>query len=66
MLVEDLIHRFQLAKKQPPLHVNELLDFIQKSYIYGEFSIVEYKKHFFELNKLGAEKPMSLFEKIRS
>lgn len=66
MLIEDLIHRFQQVKKQTPLHVNELLDYIQKSYIYGELSIVEYKKYFFELNKLGAEKPMSIFEKIRS
>ncbi|KMY42798.1 YppF family protein [Peribacillus loiseleuriae] len=66
MLVEGLIHHFQLVKKRTPLNVNELLDYIQKSYIYGELSIVEYKKHFFELNKLGAEKPISFFENIRS
>ncbi|WP_028401869.1 YppF family protein [Ectobacillus panaciterrae] len=59
MLVEDLIQRFVLVKKQKPLHVNELLDYIQKSYIYGELSIVEYKKLFFELNKLEAKKPES-------
>ncbi|KMY42763.1 YppF family protein [Peribacillus loiseleuriae] len=63
MLVEDLIHRFELVKKRNPLHANELLDYIQKGYIYGELSIVEYKKLFFELDKLEAEKPMSFFIK---
>ncbi|MCQ6277571.1 hypothetical protein JMM81_22205 [Bacillus sp. V3B] len=57
MLVEGLIHRFKLAKKRNPSHVNELLDYIQKAYIYGELSIVEYKKLFFELDKRNAEKP---------
>ncbi|MFJ5624939.1 YppF family protein [Peribacillus loiseleuriae] len=63
MLVEDLIHRFELAKKRKPLHADELLDYIQKGYIHGELSIVEYKKLFFELDKLEAEKPMSFFIK---
>jgi CRISPR/Cas system-associated endoribonuclease Cas2 len=63
MLLEELVHRFELAKNQKPEHVNELLDYIQKSYLYGELSIVEYKKIFFELDKLGAEKPNSFFVK---
>ncbi|MBZ5753657.1 YppF family protein [Metabacillus rhizolycopersici] len=66
MLVEDLIHRFVLVKKRNPLHANELLDYIQKSYIYGELSIVEYKKLFFELDKQEAKKPSSFFVKIGS
>lgn len=62
MLVEDLIFRFEQVKERSPLHTNELLDYMQMSYIYGELSIVEYKKMFFELNKLGAEKPYFDFE----
>lgn len=57
MLVEDLIFRFEQVKERSPLDTNELLDYMQKSYIDGELSIVEYKKLFFELDKLGAEKP---------
>ena len=66
MLVENLIKHFQLEKKRNPSHVNELLDYIQKSYIYGELSIVEYKKLFFELNKRNAEKPEFYFIKTRA
>ncbi|OAH56645.1 MULTISPECIES: YppF family protein [Bacillaceae] len=65
MLLEDLIHRFELVKKRNPLHANELLDYIQKSYIYGELSIVDYKKLFFELDKRGAKKPSAFFRKTR-
>lgn len=57
MIVQDLINRYKLVKNQNPSHVNELLDYIQKSYIQGELSIVEYKKLFFELDKRKAEKP---------
>ncbi|WP_182480549.1 YppF family protein [Peribacillus asahii] len=63
MLVEDLIHQFKLVKDKNPLDVNELLDYIQKSYIDGELCIVEYKKLFFELNKRGAQKPDSFLYK---
>jgi hypothetical protein len=56
-MLEELKNRFKLVKKRNPLHVNELLDYLQKSYIYGDLSIVEYKKVFFELDKLKAEKP---------
>ena len=57
MLVEELAHDFTNVKNYTPSHVNELLDFLQKRYIYGEISIIEYKKIFFELDKLKAEKP---------
>lgn len=57
MLVENLVDSFELEKHRTPSHVNELLDFVQKSYIYGKLSIVEYKQLFFELNKQHAEKP---------
>ncbi|MBZ5751809.1 MULTISPECIES: YppF family protein [Metabacillus] len=66
MLVEDLIFRFEQVKERSPLHTNELLDYMQKSYIYGELSIIEYKKLFFELDKLGAEKPHFDFEELES
>lgn len=65
MLLEDLIHRFEIVKKRNPLHANELLDYIQKSYIQGELSIVEYKNLFFELDKRGAKKPIAFFEEAR-
>lgn len=50
MLIEDLIHQFILIKKRKPSHSNELLRYIQQSYIYGELSAVEYKKLFLDLN----------------
>lgn len=58
MLIEKLIHHFKNVKNYTPSHVNELLDYLQKLYIYGELSIVEYKELFFELYKLNAEKPI--------
>ncbi|MCQ6277548.1 hypothetical protein JMM81_22075 [Bacillus sp. V3B] len=70
MMVQDLINRYKTVKNQNPSHVNELLDYIQKSYIQGELSIVEYKKLFFELDKRKAEKPYAYmikttpFEKV--
>ena len=59
MLMEVLIDRFKTVKNTEPLHANELLDFIQRDYINQEISIVEYKKMFFELDQLKAEKPTS-------
>ena len=61
MLVKNLINHFQIEKNRSPLHVNELLDYIQKRYINGELSIVEYKKFFAELTKRNAEKPTSYY-----
>lgn len=56
MLLQDFIHQFILIKKRVPLHVNELLDYLQKSYVCGELSAIEYKNLFLELNKRGAER----------
>ena len=56
-MLEELKNRFVQVKKRTPIHVNELLDYLKISYIYGELSIVEYKNLFFELDKLNAEKP---------
>jgi YppF-like protein len=61
MLVKNLINHFQIEKNRSPLHVNELLDYIQKRYITGELCIVEYKKLFAELAKRNAEKPTSYY-----
>jgi hypothetical protein len=65
MLIEDLIQHFTLAKKHNPLHANELLDYLQKCYIQGQLSIVEYKKLFFELDQRKAEKPTSYYIKVK-
>lgn len=54
MNFQDLIHHFILMNKREPLHVNELLDYIQKSYIHGDLCIKDYKRLFRELNKRGA------------
>ncbi len=59
MLLKDLMYGFTIAKERNALNLNELLDFTQKCYINGEISIAEYKKLYFELNKLGAKKPES-------
>jgi hypothetical protein len=56
-MLAELIRKFELVKDRTPSHVNELLDYLQKSYIFGELTIVEYKKIFFELDQLKAEKP---------
>ncbi|MBM7650122.1 hypothetical protein JOC78_003106 [Bacillus ectoiniformans] len=57
MLLEDLIIHFILLKKQLPKHANDLLDHIQKSYLLGDLSLLEYKCLLFELEQRGAEKP---------
>jgi hypothetical protein len=64
MLLENSIQRFEVEKNRKPSDVNEVLDYIQKCYIHGELSIVEYKKVFSQLDKLEAEKPQSYFFKV--
>lgn len=59
MLIKNLIETFILEKQYRPLHSNELLDFIQRKFIEEEMSIVDYKKLYYELDKLNAEKPDS-------
>jgi hypothetical protein len=66
MLLEDLINRFKAVKKRSPLHVNELLDYIQNRYICNEITIVEYKHLFSKLHQCSAEKPQSYFIKLKS
>ena len=66
MLIEELAQRFKQVKEQQPEHVNELLDFVQKCYLLGEISIVEYKELCCELDKRNAEKPQSYFIKLIS
>lgn len=58
-MLERLINHFELEKKSNPSHVNELLDYVQKRYLSGELSIVEYKQLFSELDKRNATKPES-------
>lgn len=60
-MLENLILHFQKVKNYTPSNVNELLDYVQSLYIYGELSIVEYKKLFSELYELHAEKPSYYF-----
>ena len=62
-MLQNSISKFENEKKRKPLNVNEILDFIQKCYLFGEISIVEYKKIFSELDKLQAEKPQFFFVK---
>lgn len=61
LLVEELVHHFTKARNYAPAHINELLDYLQKCYIDGELSIVEYKQLFSDLTKLNAEKPSDFF-----
>jgi hypothetical protein len=65
MLIENLVQRFTEVKSYTPSHANELLDFLQKCYISGELSIVEYKSLFCELTKHDAEKPSEFFMKTK-
>ncbi|WP_428909569.1 YppF family protein [Niallia sp. Krafla_26] len=58
-MLKELTKRFESVKQRNPLHVNELLDYLQRSYVYGELSIVEYKNFYRELDQLNAEKPQS-------
>lgn len=55
-MLEELKNRFVQVKKRAPIHVNELIDYLRISYIYGELSIVEYKNLFSELDQLNDDK----------
>ncbi|MBM7691043.1 hypothetical protein JOC77_000448 [Peribacillus deserti] len=57
LLLNALIFQFKYVKSRKPVHVNELLDYIQNQYIIGKISIWEYKLIFCELDKRGAKKP---------
>lgn len=60
MTLEHLINRFIQVKNIQPSTADELLDFVQRSYIHGDLSIVQYRDLFRELNLRGANKPDSL------
>ncbi|MBU8907956.1 YppF family protein [Desertibacillus haloalkaliphilus] len=62
MKLEELIQQFRQFKQTKPQDVNELLDFIQRSYIYGELTISQYRQLFKELSERGAEKPIYFSE----
>lgn len=58
-MLEELKNHFEKVMNRNASHVNELLDHIQRRYIHGELSIVEYKQFYSELDKLNAQKPDS-------
>ncbi|WCK53774.1 YppF family protein [Aneurinibacillus sp. Ricciae_BoGa-3] len=60
MTMEHLINEFIQVKNIQPSNANDLLDFIQRRYIQGELSIVQYRNMFRELTARGAKKPNSL------
>jgi hypothetical protein len=57
MTLDHLINQFIEVKDDAPTHVNELLDFLQRGYIQGDLSIVQYRDLYRQLNERGAEKP---------
>jgi hypothetical protein len=65
MLFEELVQQFKNVKNYTPSHANELLDYLQKCYVTGELSIVDYKKLLCELEKHHAEKPSEFFIKTK-
>ncbi|MEW9667969.1 YppF family protein [Ammoniphilus sp. 3BR4] len=58
MTLETLIHNFIQVKEVKPSNINELLDFIQRSYISEELSLSQYRELFKGLHERGAEKPI--------
>ncbi|MDQ0256675.1 hypothetical protein J2S74_004097 [Evansella vedderi] len=56
-MLEALIDRFIKQKHYQPSHANELLDLLQREYILGSITIVEYRNVYRELNERGASKP---------
>jgi len=57
MTLEDLISKFIQMKNHKPLHVNDLLDFIQQNYVQNKLTIDQYRSLFKELTDRGAMKP---------
>ena len=57
-MLEDFILKFIQLKKHKPMHVNELLDFLQSQYVRGIISIKEYRNIYRELHSRGAVKPL--------
>lgn len=61
MTLETVINEFIKVKLERPSNADELLDFVQKSYISGELSFSQYRTLFHELNAQGAKKPEEYF-----
>ena len=61
MTLENLIDEFIKVKLEKPSNADELLDFVQKSYICGQLSFSQYRTLFHELNAQGAKKPEQYF-----
>ncbi|WP_121612047.1 YppF family protein [Mesobacillus foraminis] len=57
MNVHELKIMFSQARDYTPSHVNELLDFAKKAYVYNEISFKEYRCLVRELELQGAEFP---------
>lgn len=57
MTLQELITQFIKTREDKPENDNELLDFIQQSYVKGELSIAEYRYLLRELQARGAQKP---------
>lgn len=62
MSMDELIEDFIFYKKDEPLNVNELLDFIQLRYLQREYSLSQYCFFLRELQAHGAEKPEYFIE----
>jgi hypothetical protein len=58
IMLDTLIHNFIHCKKENPSNANELLDFLQKEYVHGAISIVDYRNIFRKLTIRGAVKPV--------
>ncbi len=57
MTLKELTRYYMQVKEVKPQNANELLDFVQRSYIHDQLSIVEYRNLYRELTDQGAEKP---------
>lgn len=65
-MLQNLINNFIQCKKDKPSNVNELLDFLQKEYVEGAITIVEYRDVFRELNERGAVKPSYEYSELQT
>ncbi|WP_284139451.1 MULTISPECIES: YppF family protein [unclassified Virgibacillus] len=54
MLINKLITTFEAERNQLPESMNDLLDFYQKKYIFGEIDISEYRRLYGYLAGRGA------------
>jgi hypothetical protein len=57
--MNNLLKQYIEVKGTAPAHVNQLLDFIQREYVHGKLTIIEYRKWYKMLLQYGAQKPAS-------